>query len=96
MVRTIVFSSARQDTGRDSTRMLMFKGMREQGFEVHMATTTGVQEKCIDIALAVEMIHYATVPHTYDVGGEALPTAAPSATTSLSRRSPCTLLSSRD
>lgn len=50
--------------------MRMFKGMREQGFEVHMATTTGVQEKCIDIALAVEMIHYATIPHTYDVGGK--------------------------
>lgn len=48
----------------------MFKSMREQNFEVHMATTMGVQEKCIDIALAVEMMHYATIPDTYDVGGE--------------------------
>ena len=26
------------------------------------STTTGYQEKCIDIALAVEMMHYAAVP----------------------------------
>lgn len=66
----MVFSSARSDTDKDSTRMQMFNAMREQNFEVHMATTMGVQEKCIDIALAVEMMHYATIPDTYDVGGE--------------------------
>ncbi|CAM9581924.1 unnamed protein product [Ectocarpus sp. 13 AM-2016] len=48
--------------------MRMFNAMREKNFEVHMATTVGVQEKCIDIALAVEMMHYATIPDTYDVG----------------------------
>lgn len=37
---------------------------------IFRATTVGVQEKCIDIALAVEMMHYATIPDTYDVGGE--------------------------
>lgn len=66
----MVFSSARSDTDKDSARMQMFNAMREQNFEVHMATTMGVQEKCIDIALAVEMMHYATIPDTYDVGGE--------------------------
>lgn len=70
MVRTVVFSSARSDTDKDSSRMQMFESMREKNFEVHMATTMGVQEKCIDIALAVEMMHYATIPDTYDVGGE--------------------------
>lgn len=66
----MVFSSARRDTDKDSNRMQMFDAMREKKFEVHMATTMGVQEKCIDIALAVEMMHYATIPDTYDVGGE--------------------------
>lgn len=66
----MVFSSARKDTDKDSNRMQMFDAMREKNFEVHMATTMGVQEKCIDIALAVEMMHYATIPDTYDVGGE--------------------------
>ena len=70
VVRTVVFSSARSDTDKDSTRMQMFESMREKKFEVHMATTMGVQEKCIDIALAVEMMHYATIPDTYDVGGK--------------------------
>lgn len=70
VVRTVVFSSARSDTDKDSSRMQMFESMREKNFEVHMATTMGVQEKCIDIALAVEMMHYATIPDTYDVGGE--------------------------
>ena len=70
VVRTVVFSSARSDTDKESARMQMFNAMREQNFEVHMATTMGVQEKCIDIALAVEMMHYATIPDTYDVGGE--------------------------
>lgn len=55
--------------------MKMFNAMREKNFEVHMATTMGVQEKCIDIALAVEMMHYATIPDTYDVGGEYVVTA---------------------
>lgn len=71
VVRTVVFSSARKDTDKDSSRMQMFTHMRDKtNFEVHMATTMGVQEKCIDIALAVEMMHYATIPDTYDVGGE--------------------------
>ncbi|CAM9093793.1 unnamed protein product [Phaeothamnion confervicola] len=65
--RTVVFSSARADTPADSERMQMFKAMQQHNFEVHMATTKGVQEKCIDIALAVEMLHYATIPEAYDI-----------------------------
>jgi hypothetical protein len=67
VVRTVVFSSARADTHQKSARMRMFKAMEEANFEVHMATTTGLQEKCIDISLAVEMMHYASVPGAYDV-----------------------------
>lgn len=67
----MVFSSARKDTAKDSTRMQMFNAMRNHpGFELHMGTTMGVQEKCVDIALAVEMMHYATIPNSYDVGGK--------------------------
>ena len=33
--------------------------------QVHMMTTTGTQEKCIDIQLAVEMMHFASVPGAY-------------------------------
>ena len=27
----------------------------------------GAQEKCVDISLAVDMLHYATIPHALDV-----------------------------
>ena len=47
--------------------MRMFRQMEESNFEVHMSTTTGYHEKCIDISLAVEMMHYASVPGAYDV-----------------------------
>ena len=67
IVRTVVFSSARADTHHRSTRMRMFRQMEEANFEVHMAVTTGIHEKCIDISLAVEMMHYASVPDAYDV-----------------------------
>ena len=67
VVRTVVFSSARADTHHDSTRMRMFRNMEAANFEVHMSVTTGYHEKCIDISLAVEMLHYATVPGAYDV-----------------------------
>ena len=32
-----------------------------------MGEFTGGQEKCVDIALAVDMLHYATVPNAFDV-----------------------------
>ena len=41
--------------------------MEEANFEVHMSVTEGVHEKCIDIALAVEMMHYANTDGAYDV-----------------------------
>ena len=60
IVRTVVFSSARADTHHRSTRLRMFRQMEEANFEVHMSVTTGIHEKCIDISLAVEMMHYAS------------------------------------
>ena len=44
----------------------MFRDMQHANMEVHMSTTQGVQEKCVDIALAVEMMHFASVEGAYD------------------------------
>ncbi|CAM9381274.1 unnamed protein product [Chrysoparadoxa australica] len=65
--RTTVFSSVRPETAKGSLRMQMFRDMQEYNFEVHLATTSGVAEKCVDIALAVEMLNCATVPDPYDI-----------------------------
>lgn len=65
--RTTVFSSARADTNQDTQRARMFQDMQRMNLDVNLFTTTGDQEKCIDIALAVEMLFYATVPNAYDV-----------------------------
>ena len=35
--------------------------------EVHLGEFTGGQEKCVDIALAVDMVHYSTVPNAFDI-----------------------------
>jgi uncharacterized LabA/DUF88 family protein len=32
-----------------------------------MTETKGPWEKCVDTQMAVEMLHYATVPNAYDV-----------------------------
>ena len=66
VARTFVFTSARADTHKQSRRMQMFDQMARSNFEVHMRTTMGAQEKCIDIQLAVDMMHYANVPGAYD------------------------------
>ena len=66
VVRTVVFTSARADTHPDSHRMRMFREMEDSNFEVHMSVTHGVQEKCVDISLAVEMMHYASIPGGLD------------------------------
>ena len=41
--------------------------------QVHLGTFSGGAEKCVDIALAVEMLHYATEPNALDVAGAHLP-----------------------
>ena len=42
-------------------------------WQVHLGTFSGGAEKCVDIALAVEMLHYATEPNALDVAGAHLP-----------------------
>jgi putative protein kinase ArgK-like GTPase of G3E family len=47
--------------------MRMFRDMANANYDVYMMETVGQGEKCVDIQLAVEMLHYATVPNAYDV-----------------------------
>lgn len=66
--RVLVFSSYRPDDSEvASQRQQMFRAMQQLNFEVHLGKYTGGQEKCVDIALAVDMVHYATVPDAFDV-----------------------------
>ena len=65
--RVMVFTSAKKETDPNSIRMRMFRDMANANFDVHMMETVGTGEKCVDIQLAVEMLHYATVPNAYDV-----------------------------
>ena len=67
VVRVLVFSSFREEQEVSSQRQQMFRAMQKINFEVHLGSFTGPQEKCVDIALAVDMLHYATVPGAFDV-----------------------------
>ena len=67
IARIMVFTSAKRETDPNSIRMRMFRDMSNANYDVHMMETVGQGEKCVDIQLAVEMLHYATVPNAYDV-----------------------------
>jgi hypothetical protein len=67
IVRASVFTSYKADTPTSSFRYQMFQDMQAANYDVHMMETVGRGEKCVDIQLAVEMMHYATVPNAYDV-----------------------------
>lgn len=62
-----MFTSAKKDTDPNSIRMRMFRDMANANYDVHMMETVGKGEKCVDIQLAVEMLHYATVPNAFDM-----------------------------
>eukprot|EP00753_Platysulcus_tardus_P009025 PLAT177.8.p2 GENE.PLAT177.8~~PLAT177.8.p2 ORF type:complete len:156 (+),score=30.25 PLAT177.8:31-498(+) len=53
-------------------RQQFFSQMEELNFELHafpsISDSPRRHEKCVDIALAVEMLHYATEPGAFDVG----------------------------
>lgn len=67
VTRASVFTSVKAGTPPSSQRMQMFQAMKEANYDVFMMETVGQGEKCIDIQLAVEMLHYATVPNAFDV-----------------------------
>ena len=62
-----MYTSCKKDTSVYSNRIKMFEEMRNNNYDVFMMETVGPGEKCVDIQLAVEMLHYATVPNAYDV-----------------------------
>ena len=67
VIRTIAFTSSRKDTHPGGVRMKMIRDFQLCNFETHLFETTGLQEKCVDISLAVEMLHLATLPDAYDI-----------------------------
>ncbi len=67
VVRVSVYTSFRPDTAKTSIRYQMFQDMIRAKYDVMMLETIGPNEKCVDIQLAVDMLHYATVPDAYDV-----------------------------
>ena len=67
ITRASVYTSCKKDTSKYSKRIKMFDEMRAANYDVFMLETVGPGEKCVDIQLAVEMLHYATVPNAYDV-----------------------------
>ena len=67
IVRACVFTSYKKSTVRKSDRVQMFEDMSNAGYDVHIMEATGEAEKCVDIQLATEILHYATVPKAYDI-----------------------------
>jgi Uncharacterized conserved protein len=68
IVRASVFTSYKKTTDPRSFRVRMYNEMANANYDIHMLeSTTNGPEKCVDISLAVEMLHYATVPNAYDI-----------------------------
>lgn len=69
IVRASVYTSYKADTSPQSYRYKLFESLRAANYDVHMMETVGKSEKCVDIQLAVEVLHYATTEHgsSYDV-----------------------------
>ena len=67
ITRMSVFTSYKAGTPETSLRYRLFQELRAVGYDVHQMETVGPSEKCVDIQLAVEMVHFATVPNSYDV-----------------------------
>ena len=61
-----MLASDKQLSGSQA-REAMFDEMRRLHYDVHLGSFDGSREKCVDIALAVDMLHYATVPNAFDV-----------------------------
>eukprot|EP00934_Nitzschia_sp_Nitz4_P006947 Nitzschia sp. Nitz4//scaffold86_size83305//2958//4889//NITZ4_005247-RA/size83305-processed-gene-0.91-mRNA-1//-1//CDS//3329559205//6937//frame0 len=67
IVRACVYTATRPDTHKMTARFRMFEDMRKAGYDVTMLQSDGENEKCVDIQLAVDMVHYATIPNTFDI-----------------------------
>jgi len=65
IVRASVYTSSKADTSPNSYRYKLFQDLQAANYDVHMMETVGKSEKCVDIQLAVEMLHYATLGTPY-------------------------------
>ncbi|GAB5370053.1 hypothetical protein AAMO2058_001459000 [Amorphochlora amoebiformis] len=62
--KVLVFGSL---SNTDESRSEFFKHLQAQNFQMIMFESRKYQEKRVDIALAVELLHYATEPHGFDI-----------------------------
>lgn len=67
IVRATCFTSYKSSTDKNSLRVKMFDQMEAAGYDMITMETVGKGEKCVDIALAVDMLHYATIPGSMDI-----------------------------
>jgi uncharacterized LabA/DUF88 family protein len=70
LVRSSVYTSYKADTPTTSYRYKLFQELQKANYHVHMMETVGKSEKCVDIQLAVEILHYATMENpsnSYDI-----------------------------
>mmetsp|Transcript_26918 Transcript_26918/g.41733 ORF Transcript_26918/g.41733 Transcript_26918/m.41733 type:complete len:641 (+) Transcript_26918:122-2044(+) len=67
IVRATCFTSYKSSTDKNSLRVKMFDQMESAGYDMITMETVGKGEKCVDIALAVDMLHYATIPGSMDI-----------------------------
>ena len=70
LVHSMVYTSYKADTSTTSYRYKLFQDLKKANFSVHMMETVGKSEKCVDIQLAVEILHYATLENptnSYDI-----------------------------
>jgi uncharacterized LabA/DUF88 family protein len=67
VVRANVYTAYKENSDPNSYRVKMFEDMKSSNYDVHIGQVAGAAEKCVDIQLAVEMLHYATEADAYDV-----------------------------
>eukprot|EP01038_Epipyxis_sp_PR26KG_P013319 gene13319-17844_t len=67
VVRTSVFTSMREDTEARGGRESMMNEFYRNNFDVHRFVTPNLEEKCVDISLAVEMLYLSFIPGAYDI-----------------------------
>lgn len=66
IVATSVFTSVREEN-KINLYTKMVSQLKACKFDVHTYKSYGQAEKCVDIALASEMLYLATIPHVYDI-----------------------------
>ena len=74
VVRVMAFTALRADAGSDCSRIRMVEEFLKCNFDVsRQLYRGGGSEKCVDVAMAVEMVALAHVPDAFDIAGNAYP-----------------------